>query len=190
MKFVCKSDKKRRAAVRLTTSEAVAQVSAVGTGESPGTSVVGSPSSKTPVTNNVQHTGTEVSLNAVAAQLAGHEPDGIVLHTLHVTQICFKIGRITVPPSVVLGANGFTGFPGYSVTNPHAGWQEARKAMSKPLGGSPKKMRELMTGGWKSVPESERWWDQALGPEVEERRAKNLALIEELRKGLENTRTL
>ena len=181
MKFVCKSDKKNRRAI--TTNEAAAQA---GTGES-GTSAAESPSSKTPLTKNAH---PETSLNAVAAQLAGHEPDGVTLHTLHVTQICFKIGRITIPPNVVLGANGFTGYPGFSVTKPHAEWQEARKRMSKPLGGSPKKMRELMTGGWKSVPESERWWDQALGPEVEAQRVKNMALIEDLRKGLDHARTL
>jgi len=182
MKFVCKSDKKHRT-VRPAAGEVVAQVS-----ESDGTSVVGSPSSKTPPSSNMQ-TGTEVSLDAVAAQLAGQEPDGAILHTLHVSQICFKIGRITVPPNVVLGANGFTGLPGCSVTKPHAEWQEAKKAMSKPLGGSPTKMRELMTGGWKKI-EGERWWERALGPEVEEQRAKNLALIEELRKGLEHARML
>ena len=188
MKFVCKSDKKHRSAMR--PANVVAQVSAVGTGESAGTSVVGSPSSKTPLSSNMQQTGTEVSLDAVAAQLAGREPDGAILHTLHVSQLCFKIGRITVPPSLVLGANGFTGLPGCSTANPHAEWQEAKKAMSKPLGGSPQKMRELMIGGWKNVPESERWWDQALGPEVEEQRVKNLALIEKLRKGLEHARVL
>ena len=123
-----------------------------------------------------------MSLDAVAAQLAGHEPDGVTLHTLHVSQLCFKIGRITVPPNLVLGANGFTGFP----ANPHAEWQEASETMSRPLGGSPKKMRELMIGGWKNVLESERWWDQTLGAEVEEQRVRNLALIEQLRKGLEH----
>jgi len=184
MKFVCKSDNKHRTA-RPATSGAVPQVS-----DSDGTSVVGSPSGKTPLSSNMQQAGTEVSLDAVAAQLAGQEPDGAILHTLHVSQICFKIGRITIPPNVVLGANGFTGLPGFSVTKPHAEWQEAKKAMSKPLGGSPTKMKELMTRGWKNVIESERWWDQALGPEVEEQRVKNLALIEELRKGLEHARML
>lgn len=182
MKFVCKSSKgkKHHAAARQAINET----------ESPGTSVVGSPSTKTPVFSNVRQVEMDASLNAVVAQLTGREPDGAILHTLHVSQVCFKIGRITVPPNIVLGANGFTGFPGYSMTKHHSGWREARKIVSKPLGGSPEKMRELMTGGWKNIPEAERWWDQALGPEVEEQRVKNLALIEELRKGFEHVRII
>lgn len=130
-----------------------------------------------------------MSLNAVAAQLSGEEPDGAVLHTIHISQVCFKIGRITVPPNLAIAVNGFTGLPNHSVTNPHSQWVEAKKVMSKPMGGNTKRMRDLMIGGWRHVPERERWWDQALSG-VEEQRVKNLSFIDALRKGLEHARTL
>ncbi|KAK7001718.1 peptidase A1 domain-containing protein [Favolaschia claudopus] len=41
------------------------------------------------------------------------EPDGAVLYTVAVSQCCFKQGRITIPPAVVLAANGF-----YAATSP------------------------------------------------------------------------
>ncbi len=135
------------------------------------------------------HIDTEVSLNAVSAQLAGKEPDESVLHTIHIAQVCFKMGRITVPPNLALAANGFTGIQGHSVTRPHSQWLEAKKIMSKPMGGNTKRMRDLMIGGWRHVPEPERWWDQAFS-EVEEQRVKNLSFIDGLRKGLEHARTL
>lgn len=166
------------------------RIGGLGTGESANTSLYATPANKTPVLKNGSQAGTERSLHEVAVQLAGEEPDEAILHTIQISQICFKIGRITVPPGLVLGADGFTGFPGYSLANPHPQWAQAKKVMSKPMGGSLRKLRELMTGGWKDVPETERWWDQALGIAVEERRLKNLAQMECLRKGLDGARTL
>jgi hypothetical protein len=168
----------------------IRQIGGLGTGESANTSVHATPANKTPVLKNVGQADTERSLHAVAVQLSGEEPDGATLHTIQITQICFKIGRITVPPGLVLAADGFTGFPGYSLANPHPQWAQAKRVMSRPMGGSPRKLRELMTGGWKNVPETERWWDQALGNAVEERRVKNLALMECLRNGMDGARTL
>ncbi len=163
----------------------IRQIGGLGTGESANTSVYATPANKAPVGQS----DTERSLHAVAVQLSGEDPD-VTLHTIQITQICFKIGRITVPPGLVLAADGFTGFPGHSLANPHPQWAQAKRAMSRPMGGSPRKLRELMTGGWKNVPETERWWDQALGDAVEERRVKNLALMECLRKGIDGARTL
>ncbi|KAH0826097.1 hypothetical protein J3R83DRAFT_5843 [Lanmaoa asiatica] len=36
------------------------------------------------------------------------EPDGVLLHCVAVSQICFKLGRITIPPAVILASEGFT----------------------------------------------------------------------------------
>ena len=122
--------------------------------------------------------------------LVGEGPDSARLHTIAISQTCFKVGRITVPPGLVLAVNGFTGVSGHSLANPHPEWADAKRTMSKPFGGSPKKLRELMTGGWKNIPESERWWDKSLGESVEAQRVKNLSAIECLRTGLEQARTL
>ncbi|KII83759.1 hypothetical protein PLICRDRAFT_46932 [Plicaturopsis crispa FD-325 SS-3] len=36
------------------------------------------------------------------------EPDGATLHCIALSQLCFKHGRITVPPALVLASNGFS----------------------------------------------------------------------------------
>lgn len=133
---------------------------------------------------------TAKALNAVAAGLAGEEPDGAVLHTVVISQVCYKVGRITVPPSLVLGINGFTGAEGFSRNSPHPQWENAKKIMSKPYGGSAKKLKAFLEGGWREVPEGERWWDHALGDTVEAQRVKNLAFVEGLKSGMDNARTL
>ncbi|KAF8890839.1 hypothetical protein CPB84DRAFT_1963827 [Gymnopilus junonius] len=137
---------------------------------------------------------TEKALEAVAAGLTAStsavEPDGAILHTIVVSRVCYKIGRITVPPAVVLGVNGFSGTSGHSLASPHEGWLEAKKIMSEPYGGSTKQLKAFLTGGWKDVPEGERWWEQALGEEVEKQRVRNLGLIEGLRSSMQNARTL
>ena len=156
-----------------------------------GITSTGVPSSS--VTPNYQSTSaleTENALNAVVAGLSGEEPDGATLHTIAISQLCFKVGRITVPPQLVLGANGFTGAEGYSITSPHPEWASARKQMLKPYGGNVKKLKALFIGGWREVPEGERWWEHALGEAVEAQRLKNLASIEGLRKGLEAARAI
>jgi hypothetical protein len=153
-------------------------------------SSTGSPSSGTPSSDSAPTTSTESALKAVAADLAGSEPDGATLHTIVVSQLCFKIGRITIPPALVLAVNGFTGAAGHSQSAPHPEWAAVQALLSKPHGGSIRKMRTFLQGGWRDVPEGERWWETALGPEIEEKRVKNLQLVDKLRQGLEGVRTL
>ncbi|KAF8957170.1 hypothetical protein BDZ97DRAFT_1847636 [Flammula alnicola] len=137
--------------------------------------------SVTPSTTNVPEADIDKALNAVAAGLAGEEPDGATLHTVVISQLT---------PALVLGVNGFTGAAGHSHASPHPEWTNAKAEMSKPVGGGLRKLRALFSGGWRDVPEGERWWDQALGEAVEAKRVKNLSLIEGLRRGLENARSL
>ncbi|KAF9523669.1 hypothetical protein CPB83DRAFT_862450 [Crepidotus variabilis] len=192
-KFVCKPNGKKKRQLVPPPSQPVegeataSQIIALGNGDSEAvTSSIQSPSGLTPAINNITGTDTRASLNAVAAQLAGKEADGAVLHTIAVSQICFKIGRITIPPSLVLATNGFTGISGYTTNAPHPQWAEAKKIMSYPAGGSPRKLREFLSGGWKNVPDNERWWEIAMGPDVEQKRLKNMSLIDDLRKGMES----
>jgi hypothetical protein len=187
-KFVCKSNGKKKRTATKPESPGIGQVSSIMTLRPPGAdsiSLTGTPfqtSSSLPDTAN--------ALKAVTAGLIGEEPDGATLHTIVISQTCFKIGRITVPPGLVIAMNGFTGVSGHSLTNPHPEWMDAKRTMSSHFGGSPKMLKSFLAGGWKDVPESERWWDKSLGERVEAQRVKNISMIEGLRKGLEKAREL
>ena len=104
--------------------------------------------------------------------------DGWTLHAVSVSLGCFKIGRITVPPAVMLPYNGLSssssGSGDYSCTNPPPHWHYVQSLLAKSHGGSIKKMQEFMKGGWRDVPENERWWETALAGNVEEKRLANL----------------
>jgi hypothetical protein len=153
---------------------------------------------------------TAKAMKAVAARLIRtEEPDGATLHTLTISQVCFKQGRITVPPAIVLAANGFSAPPSpaavngnghvdatrmsytslapYSHTNPPPHWGLVKSLMSKPRGGSLKALQTFFKGGWRDIPEKERWWEDALGGVVEERRKANLEALTAVRMGTEKT---
>ena len=195
-KFVCKSDGKKK---HTTTKPANPD-----TGEVSSTSIMSLPTrgaeaisftdtpfqTSTPGDSTSSQLDTETALKAVTAGLIGEEPDGATLYTIVISQVCFKIGRITVPPGIVFAANGFTGVSGHSLANPHPEWSEAERIVSGHLGGSPKKLKKFLAGGWRDIPESERWWDKSLGERIEAQRVKNISMIEGLRKGLENAREL
>lgn len=118
------------------------------------------------------------------------ELDGAILHTVAVSQLCFKVGRITVPPELALAANGFSvpatdGIP-YSHKNPPPSFLRAKKLMSKPHGGCPEGLKDFLKGGWREVSEGawEKWWIDALGGHIEERRKTGLEAMEKLRMGV------
>ncbi|KIJ93146.1 hypothetical protein K443DRAFT_684765 [Laccaria amethystina LaAM-08-1] len=139
---------------------------------------------------------TELALKAVSAGLvSSEEPDGATVHTIVVSQLCFKVGRITVPPAIVLASNGFSvppeeGLTPYSLSNPPPHWEKVKKLASKPVGGSMRQLRNFMKGEWKDVPEEERWWKEALGGAVEVQRRANLTAIEGLRRGMDGVRSI
>ena len=131
------------------------------------------------------------------------EPDGAILHCVAVSQICFKQGRITVPPAVVLASEGFTkpygdtdtdnvdsaGARSYSHTNPPPNWIKSQSVRVPPHG-SMDNFRAFYRGKWREVPEGERWWEDALGGSIEAKRQANLEILESLKLGLERVRTL
>ncbi|TRM69960.1 hypothetical protein BD626DRAFT_392602 [Schizophyllum amplum] len=138
---------------------------------------------------------TEKMLKAVTAGLSFEEEDGAIVHTVSVSQMCYKIGRITVPPALVFATNGFSqpapeGAAPYSRTNPPPHWATVQDLGAKPKGGSVRKMRDFLKGGWKGVPESERWWEQALGGPVEERRKAALPAFQKIVGGMDAVRGL
>ena len=144
-------------------------------------------------------TSAAAAAKAAAAQLLERgEPDGAVINCLAVSEIVCKIGRITVPPALVYAVDGFcrSGAEAYSRAHPPPHWAHVQRL----LGASGhaalddkrglRAMRAFLAGGWRDVPEGERWWEDALGGEVEERRLRGLGAMHALRKGLEEARTI
>ncbi|KAM6491308.1 hypothetical protein JOM56_013547 [Amanita muscaria] len=161
-----------------------------------------------PASGHSSVVGTDKALDAISTKLgdplegAAHnqprrakvlvEPDGAILHAIAVCRGCFKIGRITVPPALVLAINGFSAPPagegaGYSRECPPPAFLKVKELMSKQLGGSPSRMREFLKGGWRGVLE-EKWWEDALCGSIEERRKKELEVLNRLRIGFEEIR--
>ncbi|TBU24028.1 hypothetical protein BD311DRAFT_672706 [Dichomitus squalens] len=143
------------------------------------------------------------NLASLAAQIVDRpEPDGATVHCLAISEVVGKIGRITVPPGLILAVDGFSRAPdvpgaqAWSHANPPPHWETVRKLRghASPDGsakkGSLKVLRDFYTGGWREVPEGERWWEDALGGEVEERRLRGLGCMQALRKGVEEARTI
>jgi hypothetical protein len=106
---------------------------------------------------------------AIASSISHEEEDGAILHTISVSQMCFKIGRITIPPAIALAINGLTHAKGYSLSNPPPNWTAMKQVRD---------MKKFLSGGWKEVEEKDRWWEEALGGEVEERRRRNLEILQ------------
>ncbi|KAJ7816394.1 hypothetical protein B0H13DRAFT_432502 [Mycena leptocephala] len=79
--------------------------------KTPATPLGGMSGGQTPLGgDNVNGNGNEpdkVSQALLAQAARATEEDGAVLYTIAVSQLCYKQGRITVPPAVVLAANGF-----------------------------------------------------------------------------------
>lgn len=89
--------------------------------------------------------------------------------------MCYKVGRVTVPPALALAACGC----GLSREQ----WAEVTNLRKG------KAMRELLVGGWKNIPEGKRWWEDALGG-FEGERMRRLAVVKGVHEGLEATRFL
>jgi hypothetical protein len=47
---------------------------------------------------------------------------------------------------------------------------------------------KFLKGGWRDVPEDERWWEDALDGPIEEQRKANLEILDPVRKGMEGAR--
>jgi len=146
---------------------------------------------------------TEAMKLIAASQLQKtEEADGATLHCIAISQLCFKHGRITVPPGFVLAASGFSAppppsttdsDPAYSLSNPPPHFSHVQQLLSPRASA---KYRDLLRGGWKDVPEAERWWVDALGGVVEERRRANVEGFDRggpmgaLRRGMEGARNV
>jgi hypothetical protein len=74
---------------------------------------VGTPSpAATPLRTAALNAPSPASAAALASKLAVMpESDGATLHCVAVSVMCFKMGRITVPPAIVLATEGLTRSP-------------------------------------------------------------------------------
>ncbi|EMD32696.1 hypothetical protein CERSUDRAFT_87726 [Gelatoporia subvermispora B] len=152
------------------------------------------------------------------------EPDGATRHCVALSAMCFKIGRITVPPALALACDGFCAPPlstsdaeSYSGTNPPPHWkhvlalrganwlgrasaasdahpapipEDSKGTQSAPARPGLAALRAFLTGGWRGVPPEERWWEQALGGVVEERRVAGMEMVRPLAEGLDGVGSL
>lgn len=154
---------------------------------------ISTPADATSSINGSPKNSSTTDLSGLAAKLIpAEEPDGAILHTISISQCCLKLGRITVPPAIVIASNGLTGssldslIP-YSHSNPPPHWKKVEAIMSKTAGGSIKALHNFYKGGWRDVPPQERWWNDALGA-MEQQRKERLEAIEGVRKGMEGAR--
>jgi hypothetical protein len=154
------------------------------------------PGDATEVDSNLQAEKTAKAMEALAtAQSKMPEPDGAVLHCVAISYICFKHGRITVPPGVILPCEGFSKPPStasaapFSPTNPPPHWKKAQALRIAPSGSMPA-FTKFLKGGWRDVPEDERWWEHALDGPIEEQRKANLDVLDSIRKGMEGARSI
>ena len=125
------------------------------------------------------------------------EAEGEVLHCVTVSQLCYKLGRITVPPAVVLAGAGLgaqfvrkdsepatgTSIPTNDDERAKAFWSVLRDMRKVERGTKWTKMQETMRGGWREAGDApgERWWEEAMAS-YEEERKKRVALVEGLGK--------
>lgn len=154
------------------------------------------PGDTTEADYNLQAEKTKKEIEALAAAQSNiPEPDGAVLHCVAISYICFKHGRITVPPSVILPCEGFSKPPStasaapFSSTNPPPHWKKAQALRVAPSGSMPA-FAKFLKGGWRDVPEDERWWEDALDGPIEEQRKANLEVLDSVRRGMEGARSI
>ncbi|ELU39645.1 hypothetical protein AG1IA_06326 [Rhizoctonia solani AG-1 IA] len=104
--------------------------------------------------------------------LQTHDDDGALIHCIAVSAICFKHGRITVPPNVVLATSGYS----LTETGDKSNWLNAKRLRERGTAA----MTEFFRGGWKL--EENKFWQA--GPKVEEERNRRLAELRKLTEGM------
>ncbi|KAG9308641.1 hypothetical protein JVU11DRAFT_11595 [Chiua virens] len=113
------------------------------------------------------------------------EPNRTILHCFTVSRLCFKIGRITVPPAIVMACEGFSKppeFGSYSHQSPPPHWVHPHTLRN--TSDSLEAYRGFLAGGWRDVPQGDRWWVEPLSGPIEERRRANLKKLEIIDQGV------
>ncbi|KAI0318657.1 hypothetical protein OF83DRAFT_1056532 [Amylostereum chailletii] len=135
------------------------------------------------------HTGdAQSAMRSLAAGVGSVEPDGAIVNCVSVNELVFKHGRITVPPMLVYAFDGMC-IPApdkpqtYSHANPPPHWENVRALKAQ----GERATREFLRGGWRDVPEGERWWEQAFAG-GRETIAQNLARVRGVREGVDGAK--
>ncbi|KAH0833852.1 hypothetical protein J3R83DRAFT_11018 [Lanmaoa asiatica] len=121
----------------------------------------------------------------VPTSLPKGESGRTTLHCFAVSRLCFKVGRITVPPAIVMACEGFSKPPksgSYSHQSPPPHW--AHPQALRNASDSLRVYRRFLAGGWRDVPEGDRWWIEPLSGPIEEQRRANLAKFEAIDHGM------
>uniref|UniRef100_A0A0W0GAJ1 Uncharacterized protein n=1 Tax=Moniliophthora roreri TaxID=221103 RepID=A0A0W0GAJ1_MONRR len=105
---------------------------------SPGLSTAPTPLPATSANPNPNLDSVDAKLNKLPSEVE----EGYTLHTISISEMCFKIGRITVPPAVVFATNGLASSPSSTQT-----YQKVKEMLGNR--GGLRKLRELYKGGWK-----------------------------------------
>ncbi|KAJ3923536.1 hypothetical protein F5877DRAFT_31275 [Lentinula edodes] len=126
-------------------------------------------------------TKSESDLVAKLFDSSSEDEKDIILHTVAVARCCYKLGRITVPPSVLMATNGYSGF---SVESPPHTWTHHARNLAL----NPRKLREFYKGAWRQDPT--RWWDSAMGAggPVEKKLKERLGICKQLFEGMDGVR--
>ncbi|KAJ7351358.1 hypothetical protein DFH08DRAFT_98818, partial [Mycena albidolilacea] len=150
----------------------------------------------TPAINGINNENGSAQPDAVSRALLERaaratEDDGALLYTVTVSQLCYKQGRITVPPALVLASNGFYAAPPSSAAAaPSHGQSKTRYTTAGGRGADPPywpavraatasmpALAKLYAGGWRAVPEGERWWEEAFAACEGERRERLVPFV-------------
>ncbi|TFY66281.1 hypothetical protein EVG20_g4804 [Dentipellis fragilis] len=78
------------------------------------------------------------------------------------------------------------GSPAYSHAHPPPHWARVQELWAR----GPRALTAFYRGGWRQVPEGERWWEEAMGGKIEERRRAQLSVVQGVRGGMEGARGL
>lgn len=93
-----------------------------------------------------------------------------VVHCVSISQLCFKVGRVTVPPSVVMALNGM---------GPAAAYERMQAMVDEGT------IKKFMTGGWRE--EKDVWWEEE-DEDVQMLRRVRAEAMEGMRVGLESAK--
>ncbi|KAJ1300415.1 hypothetical protein OPQ81_005235 [Rhizoctonia solani] len=109
--------------------------------------------------------------------LRTHDDDGALIHCIAVSTYCFKHGRITVPPRVVLAMCGFSLTEAGDTSN----WTNANSVRDRHSA----HISDFLRGGWKS--QGNKFWEAS--PKVEAERTRRVADLKKLTEGMDGLRT-
>ncbi|KAF9228231.1 hypothetical protein BS17DRAFT_328851 [Gyrodon lividus] len=128
---------------------------------------------------------SEEITKTLTTSLLAEDPDGPTVHCFSISRVCFKVGRITVPPALILACEGFSKPPksgSYSYNTPPPHWIHPHTIRNS--SGSLNEYHGFLTRFWRDVAPEDRWWIEPLSGPVEEQRQANLEKLDAIQNGI------